>query len=921
MAQRSRTSRSGDRARRLRSTPRANAGVSLVALLALVALVVSVAPAAAAGVITVTTTVQGVNTDGECSLQEAIYAANRDASTAPDPADPGDPSAFITTACTAGSGDDTILLPASSTFTMTGPVADYSNYTGPTATPMVTSTITIEAAGSRVQHGGGPVPYRAFAVGATGDLTLHEIHVKGFEVQGGDGAVGGGGGMGAGGAIYVQGGTLGIGWSTFEQNGALGGDGSAGSNIIGGGGGGLGGDGGAPFQGVLKGGGGGGGSGGDGGRGDVYHFAGGGGGGGGGTVEDGESGDDNPDTGKGELQGGLRCGAAGGYTDIGFGNDDGDDAALGCPGGGGGGGESYRSGLPSIGNGDGGNGSYGGGGGGGGYSDGGGGNGGFGGGGGGGTTGGSQLTGFGPNGGDGGFGGGGGSGYGGYIAGGPGAGGTFGGDGSTEHGGGGAGLGGAIFGAFAEIVVRNSTFYNNYANRGHYGGGDANDGRGAGGAIFLVAGSLFVNSSTFNNNQTGEFTTGVGGIGGGGIVVYEPTTGEATSLALRNSILAGNGPHECYARNGASVSGAGNLITDNSANTRGDATCAGVVTSTDPQLGALTLNAPGRTPTMSIPVSSSAVNGAGPDAEPDDQRGVPRPTGAADIGAYEAIAPPITTITLSPATPNGTNGWYTSAVGVTVSAVDDGTILQTRCSLSVSVTPPDDFDDLPSVGCSPFNVVVDGTHTVYAASRDTDGNTESPLVVRTFKIDRTAPQLDPKLSAPAILGATGVTALPEATDATSGVASSSCGAVDTSTAGVKTVQCTATDYAGNTANATFTYVVEYRILGFFEPVPGSKWKGAQTVPVKIALGDASGTRLSDEASAALAASPCRVLFAASGAQTSSRQCMKYDPEKDQFVYAWKLAKRPTGTATIRVIVTYPGTTFESVLTMQIRITG
>lgn len=52
----------------------------------------------------------------------------------------------------------------------------------------------------------------------------------------------------------------------------------------------------------------------------------------------------------------------------------------------------------------------------------------------------------------------------------------------------------------ATIVVRNSTSFNNYANRGHSGGAGANDGRGAGGAIFLVAWSLFVNSSTFSNN-------------------------------------------------------------------------------------------------------------------------------------------------------------------------------------------------------------------------------------------------------------------------------------------------------------------------------------------------------------------------------------------------------------------------------------
>ena len=276
-------------------------GGGLLALAGLLALTMSVTAAHAASV-TVTTTAQGVNSDPECSLQEAIHAANLDASKAPDPAHLDDPDAFIETACAAGSGADVIVLPAKATFTMSGPTDDVVNYTGPTATPMVFSVITIEANGSRIQHGGGTRAYRAFAVGWGGSLTLHEIHVRGFEVHGGDGRTGGAGGLGAGGAVYVQNGYLGVGWSTFEQNGALGGDGSTGSIKVGGGGGGLGGNGGRGFPGSgFPGGGGGGGARGTGGDGDSDSFSGGSGGGGGGTVRDGESGDDDHETGTGEL--------------------------------------------------------------------------------------------------------------------------------------------------------------------------------------------------------------------------------------------------------------------------------------------------------------------------------------------------------------------------------------------------------------------------------------------------------------------------------------------------------------------------------------------------------------------------------------------------------------------------------------------
>jgi hypothetical protein len=245
--------------------------MGVIVVLALVSLT-TFAGTAHAATITVTTTVPGVNDDAQCSLQEAIYSANLDASTAPDPAHPTDPDAYVATGCAAGTGDDTIFLPPGGVFTMQGPTADVLNYTGATATPMVTSTVVIEAAGAKIVHGGGPLAYRAFAVGRAddgfgvgGDLTLHEIHIKGFEVHGGNGAAGGGGGLGAGGAVYVHGGALSVGWSTFEQNGALGGNGSNGNFGAGGGGGGLGGNGGDAEQG---GGGGGGGARGNGGEGD-----------------------------------------------------------------------------------------------------------------------------------------------------------------------------------------------------------------------------------------------------------------------------------------------------------------------------------------------------------------------------------------------------------------------------------------------------------------------------------------------------------------------------------------------------------------------------------------------------------------------------------------------------------------------------
>jgi hypothetical protein len=877
--------------------------VGLLAVSALLASTLVLPPVARAGTtIFVTTENQEINGDAFCSLQEAIYAANRDASTAPDPSDP---DSSITTACPAGSGHDTIELPHLSDFSFADPIDDANNFLGPTVTPIITSDITIEGRGARLQRVDGGRETRAFAVAAGGFLDLREVHVKGFSIHGGNAGVGGGGGgMGAGGAIFVVGGSLLVQWSTFEGNAVRGGDGTFEDpqlNKAGGGGGGLSGDGGDAF---LSGGGGGG-SRGDGGPGSIAgdtDF----GGGGGGRVTSATNG--SP---------GQPCGGAGGESGFGIGGD-GDSASLFCAGGGGGGGSSTSDLLP----GNGGSGSFGGGGGGAGSGglagSGDGGNGGFGGGGGGAPA---------NQGGHGGFGGGGGQGNEFFEGSGNGQGGTFAGDGGDFGGGGGAGLGGAIFGYQADIDIRNSTFAFNAANRGNAGGGFANDGRGAGGAVFAVDSAVAIESSTFSGNETREFNdtpSGPQGIGGGAIVVHREDA--ATSLRLHNTILAGNGPFECYTRGDVSTSGSSNnIVTHDVTNSQGNPRCPGTLSTVDPGLGPLQQNAPGLTLTMAIGPTSSAINKAGGTSPADDQRGILRPQGvASDIGAYEyeapAAVPPVTTITLTPSTPNGSNGWYIATVGISVAATDfDDQVTQTRCVLD-PILVVGSFADLPDAACSLTSISANGQHAIFAASIDAAGNVETPVVSASLKIDQTAPTLSPSLNVTTVVvGQTGVTASPNASDGHSGVSSSRCDPVDTSTPGVHAVDCTAQDNAGNSRTVSLPYVVEYQILGFFSPVPMSKWKLGQTVPVKVALGDHLGNRIGDAEAAALA-SACHVTFSASGAQSSSPKCLKYDPPKDQFVFAWKLGRRGIGMATIFVSVSYPGTSTTTVLSEVIEIT-
>jgi hypothetical protein len=370
---------------------------------------------------------------------------------------------------------------------------------------------------------------------------------------------------------------------------------------------------------------------------------------------------------------------------------------------------------------------------------------------------------------------------------------------------------------------------------------------------------------------------------------------------------------------------ANNIITDSTLNNLDNPACPGVFSSLDPGLGSLAMNAPGRTPTMCISASSIAAGNAAATSSPlDDQRGVLRPQGdAPDIGAYEAEDPsdnhaPTTTITLDPATPNGLNGWYRAAVDVGIAITDSDCMPhQVRCEVDPEGRPSV-FGDLPIRPCR-IGDLIDGPHDIFAASRDQGGLT-SPVARVSLKLDLTPPSLSPTLSStPIVVGQTGVTASPNATDDTSGVAASSCRDVDTSTPGDHAVACFATDSAGNGAAATVSYtVIGYRIVGFLKPAPKPVAKLGKKVAIKIALVDAGGTRISDTTAAALAAG-CQVRFSVDGVQTLHAQCMKYRAGGNEFQFDWKVAKTGTGRVTIKVEVSYPGTTATSALTQEMTI--
>lgn len=171
--------------------------------------------------------------------------------------------------------------------------------------------------------------------------------------------------------------------------------------------------------------------------------------------------------------------------------------------------------------------------------------------------------------------------------------------------------------------------------------------------------------------------------------------------------------------------------------------------------------------------------------------------------------PPTTSIVLDPDSPDGSNGWYRMAPTATVTATDTGggSVQSTRCTVDPA-SAPTDWDDLPGSCVLPDGPVVgsEGSHVIYAASSDSAGNIGG-VISRTVNLDGSGPTLDPVVTPDVIYQGSLATAAANATDPVSGIATQSCDAVSTDAIGAHSVQCSATDNAGNTTSAGVSYTV------------------------------------------------------------------------------------------------------------------
>jgi CSLREA domain-containing protein len=257
-------------------------------------------------------------------------------------------------------------------------------------------------------------------------------------------------------------------------------------------------------------------------------------------------------------------------------------------------------------------------------------------------------------------------------------GGGNGGDGGSGGNGAGIAIAGALFKPTAVLQATDDTIQGNIAGDGANGGnpgersseiftdgkaGDGGDGGFGGGVENLL------NTATQLVNLTiAENSAGHAGLAGTALPSSPPpagTNGEAghgggvyglTSPTLQNTILYENGTgDDCR---GSIVDGGHNLVFSKPSlkGLVSDPCKFSAVTTEDPKLAPLAANA-GPTETMRPQAGSAAIDqvpasGAGCPAT--DQRGVPRPGGAAcDIGAYEVVAPAIANVGASAISTSG----------------------------------------------------------------------------------------------------------------------------------------------------------------------------------------------------------------------------------------------------------------------------
>ena len=214
-------------------------------------------------------------------------------------------------------------------------------------------------------------------------------------------------------------------------------------------------------------------------------------------------------------------------------------------------------------------------------------------------------------------------------------------------------------------------------------------------------------------------------------------------------------------------------------------------------------------------------------------------------------------------------------------------------------------------------ITADTAGVTFTCSATSGGGTASASV--TIKRDATAPTLSPTVTPdPVLVGGT-ANASANASDNLSGLASQSCGTPDTSTAGAKSVGCSAADNAGNIGIANANYTVSnggYNFSGFFQPVDNlpvlNEVKAGSAIPVKFSLGGNFGLNIfatGYPASGIIAcnsSSPADVVEETVNAGGSS---LNYDAATGRYHYVWKTDQSWKGQCRMLIVKLKDGNTY------------
>lgn len=181
---------------------------------------------------------------------------------------------------------------------------------------------------------------------------------------------------------------------------------------------------------------------------------------------------------------------------------------------------------------------------------------------------------------------------------------------------------------------------------------------------------------------------------------------------------------------------------------------------------------------------------------------------------------------------------------------------------------------------------------------DRAGNQADSLTIGDIHLDKTAPTLQPVVNPNPVTVGGAATASAGADDALSGIALASCGALDTTTPGVKSVTCTAQDKADNGASVTVNYTVNpvsngYVWGGFAAPLVNTVNAGA-AAPIKFSLGGdfglavlAAGYPVSQQIVCGSDGSTSTMPLEATVANGGGLQ---FDPTTNLYSYVWKTNK-------------------------------